>query len=76
MRPQLEPTHSCISGNGHNRTIKGDYRKTNGKKKKEIHSDSFLKFPLFCNKHSSFERKIKQKNLLEINNIPAHLDPG
>lgn len=32
IRPQLERKHSGISGNGHNRTIKGDYRKTDGKR--------------------------------------------
>lgn len=32
MRPQLERNYSSISGKGHNRSIKGDYRKSNGKR--------------------------------------------
>lgn len=64
MRPQLEQKHPGILGNGHNRTSKGVYRKTNGKralkikKKKSTHT-RFSNFLYFCNKRSSFEKNKK-----------------
>lgn len=70
MRPQLEQKHPSILGNGHNRTSKGVYRKTNGKtalkikKKKSTHT-RFSNFLYFRNKRSSFEKNEKNKSFLK-----------